>query len=244
MYVISLWISALHMSPVTGYIVSMPIFRKYNQDFFKRWSTKMAYVLGFFAADGSMYQTRRGTHYIEFQITDRILLKEIQKLLGSDHKISLRRRKKNIHKDIYRLQIGSRIIFSDLAQLGMTQAKSKTLKLPDIPERYFSHFLRGYFDGDGNVTVGEYARKGSKNKKRIILSGFTCGSGDFLKALYGKIKIMSKVRGGTLYQHNRAYRLYFAIKDSAALYHFMYRDLKNGLFLSRKKRIFESYFKS
>lgn len=221
----------------------MPIFKKCNHDFFKKWSAEMAYVLGFFAADGSMYATRRGTHYIEFQITDKILLKEIQKLLGSDHKISLKVGKNKMQKDIHRLQIGSKIMFTDLTRLGMTQAKSKTLKLPHIPRTHFRHFIRGYFDGDGNVTSGEYARKDGKSKKRVLLSGFTCGSGDFLRAIHKKIKDMSEVCGGTFYKHGGAYRLYFSINDSFAFYNFMYKDLKNELFLPRKKKIFEAYFK-
>ena len=44
----------------------------------------MAYVLGFFAADGAMYRTNRGTHFISFEITDGDLLRMIQKLLKSD----------------------------------------------------------------------------------------------------------------------------------------------------------------
>ena len=48
----------------------------------------MAYVLGFFAADGSMYKKSHGGHYIEFQITDGDLVKKIRRLLGSDNSIN------------------------------------------------------------------------------------------------------------------------------------------------------------
>ena len=56
----------------------MPIFKTKNENFFKAWSPDMAYVLGFFAADGSMYRTNRGTYFIEFQITDKDLLLKIR----------------------------------------------------------------------------------------------------------------------------------------------------------------------
>lgn len=131
----------------------MPIFKTKNENFFKIWSHKMAYVLGFFAADGSMYLTRRGTHFIEFQITDGALLHAIRDAFGSDHKIAIKKRKEG-HKTLYRLQIGSKAIFDDLRKLGFTQAKSKVARLPKIPEGYFPDFLRGYFDGDGNVWSG------------------------------------------------------------------------------------------
>lgn len=45
-----------------------------NQDFFKEWNPTMAYVLGFFAADGNMIRTKRGGHFISFHITDKIVL--------------------------------------------------------------------------------------------------------------------------------------------------------------------------
>jgi len=51
----------------------------------------MAYVLGYFAADGSMLKNGRGGHYIEFTTTDRIIFQKIRPTLGSNHKISIRR---------------------------------------------------------------------------------------------------------------------------------------------------------
>jgi hypothetical protein len=42
----------------------MPIHKKVNQDFFKKWSPEMAYILGFFTADGSMAKNKRGAHFI------------------------------------------------------------------------------------------------------------------------------------------------------------------------------------
>ena len=50
----------------------------------------MAYVLGFFAADGNMIKNKRGAHFIEFQITDKNLLEKIRELLGSNQKIAIR----------------------------------------------------------------------------------------------------------------------------------------------------------
>ncbi len=52
----------------------MPMHRTLNQDFFKTWSPEMAYVLGYFAADGSMIQNKRGGHFIEFTSTDAVLI--------------------------------------------------------------------------------------------------------------------------------------------------------------------------
>jgi len=220
----------------------MPIEKKINENFFKKWTPEMAYVLGFFAADGCMLKNKRGAHFIEFQITDKDLLIKIQKLLGSNHKISTREKKENC-KTRYRLQIGSKIIFSDLLGLGLTPRKSNTIKFPNIPNEYFSHFTRGYFDGDGNVYANTYKRADRRGKSSItLLSGFTCGSKSFLEKMHLKLKNMTIVSGGTLYKSKSGvHRLYFSVKDSGKMYEFMYNDA-DDLFLSRKKKVFEGYF--
>ncbi|MFZ2975672.1 MAG: LAGLIDADG family homing endonuclease [Candidatus Moraniibacteriota bacterium] len=220
----------------------MPIYKTKNENFFKKWTAEMAYVLGFFAADGCMIRNNRGAHFIEFQITDKDILLKIKKLLGSNHKIT--ERKNNIKwKIAYRLQIGSKAIFEDLLLLGMTPTKSKTIKFPEIPERYISHFVRGYFDGDGNVSMPNYIRADRKNKlSTTLLSGFTSGSKKFLIELHSKLKALAGIVGGTLCYHGGAFRLFFSVKDSAKLYEFMYAR-EDELFLLRKKKVFEKYLK-
>ena len=136
----------------------MHIYKTKNENFFKKWSPEMAYVLGFFTADGNMIKNKRGAHFIEFQIADKDLLEKIKKAFNSNHKITVRKRR-GIWKTSYRLQIGSKEIFNDLLKLGLTPNKSKIIKLPNISDKYFSHFLRGYFDGDGNVTIAKYKPK-------------------------------------------------------------------------------------
>lgn len=73
----------------------MPIARKKDDNFFKKWSPEMAYVIGFFTADGCMIRNKRGAHFIEFQITDKDILIKIRKVLQSNHKISIRKGKGN-----------------------------------------------------------------------------------------------------------------------------------------------------
>ncbi len=203
----------------------------------------MAYVLGFFTADGSMTKNKRGAHFIEFQITDQDLLIKIKKLLGSNHKIGVR--KKYIKwKTAYRLQIGSKTIFNDLLKLGLCPKKSKRIRLPAVPRKYLPHFVRGYFDGDGNVTVCTYKRKARNDKLTTVLqSGFTSGSKKFLLDLKNKLLKEKVVEGGTFYYSSNGWRLYFSINDSRQLYKYMYKEFnKNGkLFLDRKKRIFEKF---
>jgi intein-encoded DNA endonuclease-like protein len=215
----------------------MPIPKRKNEDFFKKWSPEMAYVLGFFAADGCMLKNKREAHFIEFQITDKDILLKIRKLLGSNHKISERNMKIN-WKTAYRFQIGSKIVYSDLLKLGLTPRKSKTIELPNVPDKYFRHFVRGYFDGDGNVHVQK--RRDRKSNHLIIQTHFTCGSQIFLIQLQEKLGVLALAKGGNIGYYSGAHRLRFSIKDSMKLYAFMYHDVKD-LFLARKKNIFDKF---
>ena len=203
----------------------------------------MAYILGFFTADGNMLKNKRGAHFIEFDTVDRKLLEKIRTSLCSDHKITKRKRSTD-SKGVYRMQIGSKVMFNDLLKLGLVPRKSKLIRLPHIPKKYLSHFVRGYFDGDGNVTVCTYQRKARNNKLTTILqSGFTSGSKNFLANLKNKLSKTGIIKGGTLYYSSNGWRLYFSINDSKKLYSYLYTGLNktNELFLERKKVIFEKY---
>ena len=71
----------------------MTIYKKVNKNLFKKWTPEMAYVLGFFVADGTMTTRIRGAKYFDIQICDRNILEEMKKAMGSDHKISIGNRK-------------------------------------------------------------------------------------------------------------------------------------------------------
>lgn len=217
----------------------MPIFRNKNDNFFKKWSPEMAYVLGFFAADGNLTVGKRGNHYIEFTSCDREILEKIKKRLNSNHKISGRKRNKR-WETAYRLQLGSKEMFNDLFNLNFRPNKSKNLSYPKVSNKYFRDFVRGYFDGDGHVISGLYKRKDRNTKSRLLFSSFTSGTGSFLEKLKADLIKNKIIKGGTLY-YSKGFRLNFSINDSLGLYEFLYKDLNNDLYLSRKKKVFEKY---
>ena len=219
-----------------GYNKNVPMRRHVNCDFFKNWKPEMAYVLGFFAADGNLTKGKRGNHYIEFTSCDRKLLEKIKKTVDSGHKISKKKPVKN-RKDSYRLQIGNKEVFNDLVKLGVTPRKSLTLKMPPVPTKYLADFLRGYFDGDGNVWYGT-AHKERKTKTPVLLTRFTSGSEIFLAELASALKFQLEVNGTITYS-SRAYRLGYSTIPSLSLYKFMYNE--SHLFLPRKKKVFEKY---
>jgi intein-encoded DNA endonuclease-like protein len=219
----------------------MPIYKKKNENFFKKWSLEMAYVLGFFAADGCMIKNKRRAHFIEFQITDKDLLLKIKKTLGSNHKISVRREIENCKKR-YRLQIGSKKYFDDLKNLGFTERKSKIIEMPKIPKKYLAHFVRGYFDGDGNIYTNRYWRSDRNRFSRTLLVGFTSGSKAILEELHVALAVADIVNGGSLHFSSGAYRLNYSVKDGCNLYKYMYNNC-GDLYLARKKKKFVEFFR-
>lgn len=221
------------------YNIFVPIYRKINKNFFKKWTPEMTYILGFLFADGNIIYSKRGTWFWSLQITDIEILKKIKEELNSFHKISLKKKVKN-QKQIYRIQIGSKEMCKDLLRLGLTPRKSKTIIFPKVPTKYFPDFLRGYFDGDGGVWVGLKNKK-QKTKTLTIGTSFTSGSRIFLVSLKNMLA-KNGLLGGSLVQKVRGFDLKYSVKDSLILYKIMYNNICT-LFLKRKKDKFESYIK-
>ncbi|MDP3696491.1 MAG: LAGLIDADG family homing endonuclease [Candidatus Taylorbacteria bacterium] len=202
----------------------------------------MAYVLGYIFADGSIYKNPNGYYYLEFTSTDRELIEKVRTLMGSNHKIGFRKRsaKNPKWKDSYRLQISARDVRDDLARFGVVQNKSLVMEFPEIPRKYFSHFLRGYFDGDGNVNFGRYWRKDGNIWRWVFTTRFISGSKSFLLGLHKFLA--GVVKGGFIYKKNRGYELTFSTHDGFALFDLMYHNTPAEMFLKRKHDIFLKAF--
>jgi hypothetical protein len=222
----------------------VPIDKKINKNFFKKWTHEMAYVLGFFAADGYITVNKRGGQFWSIQITDKKLLEEIRRVIESEHTIGVRLGKGK-EKTLYRLQIGSVEMCNDLRALGYNERKTKSLALPNVPKKFLSDFVRGYFDGDGNVWAGNM-HKGRGTITYSILVGFTSCSDVFLKKLQ---EVLIPVLGPTnslfKIRNKDCWCLRYSVNGSLKLYDFMYNGsvVKSNLYLNRKKVVFEKYMK-
>lgn len=200
----------------------------------------MAYVLGFFCADGSMYKNKRGSCFITFEITDKDLLKKIKNSLGAGQKLSLRKHLNKNQNPAWRIQIGSKRIFKQLLNLGITSKKARRVRIPAVPKKYFSDFVRGYFDGDGNVQFGNYIKRGRKKPTSILFVRFASASRGMLKDIDDRLHKYAEMRQKNVYRNSGAWRLDFSTKDSVRFYKFAYGS-KTRLFLERKKLIFEKF---
>lgn len=221
----------------------MPIYKTKNENFFKKWSPEMAYVLGFFTADGNMSPHLNGGRYVEFTSCDRELIKKTRSLLKSNHKISSRTRSVN-QQIAYRIQMGSMVLYEDLISLGLTPNKSLTIKFPKIPSGYLNDFVRGYFDGDGCVYLKKNWAKDRNKSRWVFQTRFTSGSKKFLEGLHEVLKNHKICKGGCLYDKKSGYELVFSHYDGLALYRFMYDNVSAEMYLERKHNIFQKAFKT
>lgn len=210
-----------------------------NEDFFKHWTANMAYLLGFLLADGTFDITNRGGYYFGFHICDKDLLVSLRKVLGSTHKISERKVKIG-ELPRYRLQIGSKTMCQDLLNLGVVPQKTKQLTIPLIPHQFVFDFIRGYFDGDGNVWSGTINNK-RVTPTHVLQVTFTSGSCPFLFALRSLLN-ENGIKGGAVYlpKNKQFGRLTFSTVSALLLASNMYVD-QPKLYLSRKKEKLDDF---
>ena len=198
--------------------------RKYNinQDYFKTWSHNMAYILGFWYADGCIYGGKM------FDITlhkkDKYIIKKIAQELDYQGPIL-----DYVDRQACRINFSCKVIYNDLIALGGTERKSKTLQFPNIPIEFLPDFIRGYFDGDGSV----YNVKGKR-----INTNFACGSNKFLQSLLQLLKKEAGIEGGSISIANQS--LTFGKKDSIKLGNYIYQN-NPELYLLRKYEKFKQY---
>lgn len=204
-----------------------------NTKFFNTWSPDMAYVLGFIFADGCLVKYKNGCHALDITSKDLKHLELIKQKLESGHKIGKKERG-------YRIQIRNKDIYSDLIKIGLTPKKSETVKFPRIPKRYFAHFIRGIFDGDGSVFKWRDPRW--KHAWQIRTT-FCSASAEFIKKLRRELIKNACVGQGYLRFASRVMELGYAISDSLVLYRFMY-GRGSGFCLERKKKVFKSFLSS
>lgn len=114
------------------------------------------YFLGFFAADGCNSKKYNNAK-IKLQTCDLELLEKFKDLLESDRPIYQENQKASKNKKeqfAVKFELTSKYFCERLEELGLPERKTYTLQLPDyIPDKYFRDYIRGLFDGDGNISV-------------------------------------------------------------------------------------------
>lgn len=206
--------------------------RKYhvNEDFFKTWSHDMAYILGFWFADGYLYHGKRNKPLMGISQMDKQILKDISKAMRSTYPIH---EEKTANGNIsYRIFIECEEIVKDIIVLGGKYRKSLDMRFPNIPEKFLPDFIRGLWDGDGSAFI---------DKTNRATSTYTCGSKKFVDKFIDILILNVKLERPSVVRDKRresAYGIILQPNDSRRLRKYLYQY--GGIYLKRKKLVFES----
>lgn len=198
-----------------------------NQYFFDKIDcAEKAYWLGFLYADG--YNSKNYNIELGLQEADKDHIIKFATALNAHHKISCKKRTKS-----YRISIKSKILGEDLCKQGCIANKTYFMEMPDsIDNNLMSHFVRGYFDGDGCIYW-------KQNKATV----------SFVTASY----LFANQFTDFLCQNNIAAKVYkirkrdnWVIKiqrkdDIENFYYYIYQNASNKIWLTRKYLKYNAY---
>lgn len=201
-----------------------------NSRFFKTWSPEMSYVLGFIAADGNICHSGRA-HTLHIACDDEDVIQKIKQVMAYDGPIHQKCRING--KISYSLRICDPLIFNDLNNLGVTERKSLTFIPPQIPPNLTCHFVRGFFDGDGSVSL-----RGSKEYKSKLVVNMYTASQKMADYLYILIRSLlpelyhGKVCRALAHQKTPYYTIHLGHHASVGIFKYMYNGAT--IFMNRK----------
>jgi intein-encoded DNA endonuclease-like protein len=213
--------------------IDIPESQKYTYDltFFDTIDNEAkAYFLGFLYADGT--NTGNGVN-LELLAPDKHILETLRDIIAPNKQLEYRE-----DKNTFKLRCFSTQISNQLIKLGCPPKKSLILKFPTpdmVPDHLISHFMRGYFDGDGTINTGnnKYYRFGVASSRE-----FSIAYGDIIRnklnISYTSSNHINGASGGITISGN---------KQIYILMSWLYQDAnfflkrKHNLFLELEKRI-------
>lgn len=204
-----------------------------NEDVFKSIDTpQKAYWLGFLLADGHL--TKLGRVKITLAKYDQHVLYRWMKFLGCEDPPIYRSPSRNPQMSV---GVQSKKIKKDLESKGFHEFKDGTNQkiLQYIPENIFSHFVRGYFDGDGSISYRRVRLTDkSYGNKLSWTSGIASKYNRNLDGISNIIPIDSIIQ-----DRNDGYYLLFTNKSNCRNLGSYIYDNCDDLYIDRKKVRFD-----
>ncbi len=202
--------------------------KKYNvnENYFNNIdSDDKAYILGLLYSDGNVSGNVVKINLIE---TDKQILFDIAKRIYVDNNFQityLKSRNKKwknggdyITKPQFLLTITRKKIVDDLKKYGLNEKKSFNIRFPEIKKKYYSNFVRGYFDGDGCF----YSSKKYRNNNRIMIVSNNNFINELKTVIENELDIQCVIKNSNVLNINRLY-IYGNVKVKKFL-DWIYRD--------------------
>jgi len=197
----------------------MPKAKLPNKEF--EWTPELAYVIGLLVTDGCLSNDER---HIIMRSSELPLLKTFKRCLNLSNRITETFNNGWSKKRNYRIQFCDVQFYRWLLKIGLFPAKTYTIGKINVPNKYFSDFLRGHLDGDGSVWTYKDYWNTFKNPKYIykrLWTKFISASETHIKWLRKKIINLLDVKGyfweqkpWMPYQTTSVWEIRFAKKES------------------------------
>jgi len=194
-----------------------------------------AYFLGLLIADGNVFKDNTGRQAsisITLDLKDEYMLQKFKEVLQVDTSIG------HDGRGCGQIAIRSNIMAEDLAKYGVVPRKSYHTYLPEIPNQYMWHVLRGIFDGDGSILAKPSPNKDERN--RFLHSISFCGTHKLMEDISNYIfENLALKQKPTVYDYKDRQLSELKIQNIDDIYLFgtyMYKGAT--IFLDRKYKIF------
>lgn len=197
------------------------------------WSPEFAYAIGLLASDGNLSPDGRHICFTSKDYELAVIFRSCLKIENIIGKKSSGAGKKKIYNI---MQFSDVNFYNFLLSIGLTPKKSLTIGKLKIPRKYFYHFLRGCFDGDGNICEYKHPQSKFLQLKMRIFSGSKKFL-DWLKRETTKNGIVGHfniARGVCILEYSKT--------DSVKLIDLIYKE-NNGILLGRKYDIAKKYLR-
>lgn len=193
-----------------------------NQDFFKKWTKEMAYILGYWFADGSIWISN-GSYKFNITSNDVEHLERIRDIMESNNPIYDRE-----DDDSHEFRISNKVIYNDILRLGGVPRKSSIARFPKVPNEYVIDFIRGYFDGDGGISLRE-----NTNEPSISFTS--------TKQFIDKLEKHLTFKGRKYQLGDNTYEIFYDGEYAQYVLKYLYENA--GLYLERKYKLYEEGMK-
>ena len=224
-----------NMTHATRYVIDENYFNLID-------SKDKAYFLGLIYADGSVHY-KKNEMKLPLQESDKHILDLFSKYIKSNKPLRFKKKKQEHWQNMYSFIIENKILCDNLKKLGVLPKKEDTLTFPDniiVPEEYISHFIRGFFDGDGSVYIAK--------ENNYPAFGFT-GTSQMINSLNSFLHEKLGLREKPIYKrfkekmNNTGYQVSWSGKSNCKFfYDWLYKDC-DDLYICRKKEKFELILK-
>lgn len=111
------------------------------------------YAIGFFTADGSLGEERSGTPSLSFMNSDRQIIEDLKRALSIPSPVREQIIQHGAYRSCFSVKYSNLKFAKPFLDAGLVRRKSYDLGPMKLEKGYEGHFLRGYCDGDGCISL-------------------------------------------------------------------------------------------